>query len=194
MSSVSNSKRRTWLGKLGTTSLEFALHPAGVPGLLLGTIDIARYLYTVQALVGLMGEAGRVAIMDPNLDVATVPQPTNWWPQLRRSLRCLTPTTSICASPRRRVRLAPGPITVSVTVSYPFVTYTPVFGKLTGLSGLNGQITESTKTILTDHPHPPSRALAANASPAIGRYHPPQIGCSHTRSPAIARKRSGAPQ
>jgi Flp pilus assembly protein TadG len=70
MSSVSNSKRRTWLGKLGTTSLEFALVLASFLWLLLGTIDIARYLYTVQALIGLMGEAGRVALMD-----------TTWAPQ-----------------------------------------------------------------------------------------------------------------
>ena len=63
MSSVSNSARRRRV--TGTTSVEFALVLVAFLWLLLGTIDLARYFYTVQALVGLLSEAGRVSLMDP---------------------------------------------------------------------------------------------------------------------------------
>lgn len=64
------------------SSLEFAFILPAFLVLLMGTIDVARYLYTVQALVGLMGEAGRVAIMAGHPDWPQCPnQASNWWPQ-----------------------------------------------------------------------------------------------------------------
>ena len=126
------------------SSLEFAFILPAFLVLLMGTIDVARYLYTVQALVGLMGEAGRVAIMAGHPDWPQCPnQASNWWPQTATIAPLLDANNVyLCITPGGGS--GAGPLTMSVQVSYPFVTYTPFFGKLTGLSGLNGQITELT--------------------------------------------------
>jgi hypothetical protein len=133
MSSVSNSTRRVWLGKPGTTSIEFALVLVWFLWLLLGTIDIARYLYTVQALVGLMGEAGRVALMDPTWG----PQGTNSWSQIATIAPLLdaNQVTLMVYPAQSNV----GVNMVTVSVSYPFTPYTP------GLAALTQTITETTK-------------------------------------------------
>jgi Flp pilus assembly protein TadG len=127
MSSVSNNKRRTWLGKLGTTSLEFAFILPWFLWLLLGTIDIARYLYTVQALIGLMGEAGRLAIMNPIAPPPGTEQIATIAPLLDANQVTLTVTQT-----------SYNLYTVTVQVQYQFVAYTPLLG------GLSGPITEST--------------------------------------------------
>jgi Flp pilus assembly protein TadG len=135
MSSVSNSKRRAWRGKLGTSSLEFAMILPAFLWLLLGTIDVARYLYTVQALIGLMGEAGRVAIMNPNFGQCPGSN-SNWWPQIATIAPLLDANNvNLCVS---EPSAGTGALTVSVSVSYKFVAYTPL------LNALNGPITEST--------------------------------------------------
>ncbi|HTC07806.1 MAG TPA: TadE family protein [Acetobacteraceae bacterium] len=135
MSSVSSSKRRAWLGKPGTSSIELAFILPAFLWLLLGTIDIARYLYTVQALVGLMGEAGRVATMGGNFDWGQCSN--NWWPQIATIAPLLDANNvTLCVTPGGGS--GSGPITMNVQVSYPFTPYTP------GLGALAGPITEAT--------------------------------------------------
>ena len=138
MSSVSSSKRRAWLGRPGTSSIELAFILPAFLWLLLGTIDIARYLYTVQALVGLMGEAGRVAIMDSNFGNGLPPCSNNYWSQIATIAPLLDANNvSLCVTPASWSS-GSGVITVTVSVSYPFTPYTP------GLGALAGPITEAT--------------------------------------------------
>jgi Flp pilus assembly protein TadG len=126
MSYVSNSKRRTRLGKAGTTSIEFALILVWFLWLLLGTIDIARYLYTVQALVGLMGEAGRVALTNPNFG----PCGPNSWTQIATIAPLLDANAvNLCVTPAA-LSAGFGVITVNVQVQYQFTPYTPLLGAL----------------------------------------------------------------
>ncbi len=132
MLSVSNSPWRRWLGRAGSTSIELALVLLSFLWLLLGTIDLARYLFTVQSVVALMSEAGRVSLMDPSW----APRGVNSWSQIATIAPLLDPAqVSLDVS---QGFTGVGPVYVYVTVSYPFTAFAP------GLSGLNGTITEST--------------------------------------------------
>ncbi|MGA3399361.1 MAG: TadE family protein [Acetobacteraceae bacterium] len=132
MSSVSSSARHGWLGSAATTSVEFALVLTAFLWLLLGTIDLARYFLTVQAVVGLLGEAGRVSLMDPNW----APCGNNSWTDIATISPLLDASqVYLCVY---QGESGVGPNTVSLTVSYPFTPYTP------GLGGLAGTITEAT--------------------------------------------------
>jgi hypothetical protein len=119
-------------GDAGTTSVEFAIILLAFLWLLLGTIDLARYFYTVQAVVGLMSEAGRVSLMDPEWG----PCGNNSWTDIATISPLLDSNqVNLCVS---QGLAGVGVNTVKVTVTYPFTPYTP------GLSALAGTITETT--------------------------------------------------
>jgi hypothetical protein len=132
MSFVSNNRRRRLVGNKGTTSIELALVLLLFLWLLVGTIDLARYLFTVQAVVGLMGEAGRVSLMNQLWH----PCGTDSWADIATISPLLDASkVNLCVA---QSGAGVGLNTVTVTVSYPFTPYTP------GLSGLGGTITEKT--------------------------------------------------
>ncbi len=133
MSSASNSPRlRGRLGNAATTSIEFALVLLVFLWMLFGTIDIARYLFITQSLVGLMGEAGRASIFEQFSPTC----PTTW-----ANISTVAPLldasqVTLCI---QQSGTGGGNIWVTVQVSYPFTPYTP------GLSALGGTITEYTQ-------------------------------------------------
>lgn len=132
MSSDSNSNRRRGCSRAGTTSLEFALILTAFLWLVLGTIDIARYFFMVQGVLGVMSEAGRVSLMDPDWG----PCGTDTWDNIGSVAPLLNPAqVYLCVT---QGYVGSGPTTVSVTVTYPFTPFTP------GLSALTGTISEST--------------------------------------------------
>lgn len=132
MSSASNSNRRRGSGGAGTTTLEFALVLLSFLWLVMGTIDIARYFFMVQGVLGVMSEAGRVSLMDPNWG----PCGTDSWDDIASIAPLLNPSqVYLCVT---QGYVGSGPTTVSVTVTYPFTPFTP------GLSALTGTISEST--------------------------------------------------
>jgi len=130
-----SASNRPWCRRgsdAGTTSVEFALILVAFLWLLLGIIDLSRYFYTVQAVVGLLGEAGRVSLMDPDWQ----PCGTASWSDAATIAPLLDASqVYVC------VTQGPGGVgvnTVNVMVTYPFTPFTP------GLSALAGTITETT--------------------------------------------------
>jgi hypothetical protein len=114
---------------VGTTSLEFALILTAFLWLVPGTIDMARYFFTVQ---GVMSEAGRMSLMDSNWGPCGI----DYWGDIASIAPLLDPTrVKLCVS---RGYIGSGPTTMSVTVRYPFTPFTP------GLSALTRTISEST--------------------------------------------------
>jgi hypothetical protein len=124
--------RRRRLGNPAATSLEFALVLSAFLWLFLGTIDVARYVFVVQGLVGLLGEAGRQSLMDPNW----APCGTNSWTNIATISPLLDANNvTLCVYQGLSDN---GVNQATVIVQYQFTPYTP------GLAGLGGPITETT--------------------------------------------------
>jgi Flp pilus assembly protein TadG len=112
--------------------LELALVLVPFVWLMLGTIDIARYIFTLQQVVGLLSEAGRMSLT--SIDWA--PFGTNSWAGISTVAPLLDPTQVTLDVTQGLSGV--GVYYSSVTVQYPFVAYTP------GLAMLSGTITETT--------------------------------------------------
>jgi hypothetical protein len=139
MSFGSNKRGQGRLGRAGATSLELALVLLPFLVLLLGTFDLARYFFTVQAIETLTTDAARYAVVNGN---AAVTKPSTgpygplgidtWASETNVPVPALLDPTqgTICISYAATL-LGFGVNTVQVTVVYPFTAMLP------GLSALN---------------------------------------------------------
>lgn len=135
MSAVGSGKsglaaRFRTLGRRGATSLEFALVGTILLGLLLGTMELGRYLITVQALRTASAEAVRMATLrgSQNLNSGTAACTSLSGNLAGVAARVpflnasgLTATVSDCATQA-------GITSVTVTVQYPFTLQVTLFG------------------------------------------------------------------
>jgi hypothetical protein len=134
MSSVSNKRKKRGRWQSGVTSLELALVMVPFFLMMLGTFDLVRYLYTEQALLTVMSEAGRFAM--------TVPR-NQWqicgigsWAETASLAPLLdAQQVNVCIGSVNTVGIVNQ---VQVTVQYPFTATTPL------LSALDGTLTQTT--------------------------------------------------
>lgn len=75
--SASASPRRRWSGldRRGTTSLEFALVGSLLMSLLLGSIEVSRYMFTLESMRVVVSEAVRLATLQGsrNMNAGSAP-------------------------------------------------------------------------------------------------------------------------
>jgi Flp pilus assembly protein TadG len=122
----------------GAVAVEFAMVGFTFFVLLLGAVDVARYQITVQSLHDISAEAARVALVYAGQTAATnsqngtstsplmsgaalkaaVTSPTNLTPFLAPASLTVTSASSLSAG---------GVPTVTVTASYPFAFFAPLF-------------------------------------------------------------------
>jgi len=120
MSSVSNRHRP---GRAGVVSLETALVLVPFFWLLLATIDLARYFFTVESMLEALNQAGRIAIIG-----ATGGDVSSAWnsaPFLNQALGDISATLQPPSLP------GPGSRWV-VSINYTFTALTPGLGALSG--------------------------------------------------------------
>lgn len=139
MSFGSNKVRRRQRNA-GTASLELALVLIGFLMLLLGTIDIARYLFTMQTVSFLADRAARAAVVNSSFALGSVGEscPTVSGSTLPFTAPPFDPATTMCVLQNETASQSGGYV-VTVTVSAPFTSVTPGLSALTGTS----QITET---------------------------------------------------
>lgn len=121
-----------WLrgGRQGATSLEFALIGVPLMTMLLGTIDLSRYLITLDSVRTVAAEAARTATLRGNQNMnAGNPACTN----LAGALGVEQARTPFLTSSALTVMMAgcgtaAGVTTVTITVTYPFAFTLPYFG------------------------------------------------------------------
>lgn len=125
---AAGNRRR--LGTRGATSLEFGLVGSLLMMLVLGSLELGRYLFTLELVRSVAAEAVRMATLRGSRNLIAGDAPcTNLsgsltgagalTPSLQASL--LNVTMADCAT-------ASGVTTLSVTVQYPFVFAVPLFG------------------------------------------------------------------
>ena len=136
-SSVPARRRRRRAAKRGATSLEFALAGTALMALLFGTIEIGRYLFTLEALRTTAAEAARVVTLRGSANMNAGRPPCEGLDQ-----------GELTGVPIRAPFLNPGTLsirmsscstdsgitTVEVTVSHPFSFAVSYFGA--GISSL----------------------------------------------------------
>jgi Flp pilus assembly protein TadG len=138
MSSDFNRRRsRSGRGNSGVASLELALVLVVFMVLLVGTFDLARYFYTVEAMTTLLADAGRYSMIRGSTAITKGgPIPIDSWisdPLVTVGIPPLLDPAqgTICIAYTESGTLAVGVNTLQVTVIYPFTAMTP------GLSALS---------------------------------------------------------
>jgi TadE-like protein len=129
------------LGTAGTTSLEMAAVMVAFLTLLLGAMDLGRYLFTVQSIQALVGQAERAGVVGNLLLgsgsscplVSSIPTSTlGFTPP-----PFLDPGATLCVTNNGNVSAI---VTVTVTVTSPFTSFTPGLGSLTGTLTQSAQV------------------------------------------------------
>lgn len=120
------------LDQRGLASLEFAVVASVFFMLMLGSVEVGRYLTTVQSLRNLTGEAARAALVAYNggtpWSAATVKGLVPFLDSSKVSLT-VTPAPPACSSHL-----------ITATASYPFTSIVPYF------SSVNGSLTTAAFT------------------------------------------------
>lgn len=126
------------LGRAGTSSLEFAIILLAFLILLLGTTDVARYLFTLQSMQTLANQAARygslptnsTSYLSPSCPVDLTALPFTPPPFLDSSAQLCVAIGNDATS---------GASTVTATVTSSFTAFTPGFSALTttGVSTLS---------------------------------------------------------
>ena len=150
MSSVSNSVRRRRFGCAGTTSLELALVMLPFLWLMMGTIDIGRYLFTVQSMTTVMTDAHRSVMLAYAAGGGNaVPEGCfnfSSWSSTAHQYANTTDGPPPLLDPAQGTVIVTaitkiigwGTQQMQVTVRYPFVPITPWLNLLTGALVANG--------------------------------------------------------
>jgi Flp pilus assembly protein TadG len=148
---------RHWLGRRGSTTLEFALVSLAFLMLLLGTFEVGRYYFTSEAVRTVTAEAARKAMMDfrssapsscpaSNSVKTYVTSTSARTPFLGSSQLSLTVTCGTTAS---------GASSITVNVSYPFssaVSWLAVTTNITDTAYMVIEARTSAITPPTAHP------------------------------------------
>jgi Flp pilus assembly protein TadG len=134
MSHVCNKPARLRLGRAGATTLEFAVVALVFLTVLIGCMDLGRYYLIEHSLRTLVAETARVAQTDATLN-GSVPTTSSFAliapfgakAQLNVSQNSVPPPN-----------ITPSSIQITVTGTYPFTAWSPIW------SSLNGTISEQT--------------------------------------------------
>jgi len=128
MSFVFNSGRGRWFGSKGVTSLEFAVVLVPFLWMTFAIFDIGRYLFTIQAMVTVMTEAERLAVVNPSSAILICGP----WANTATITPLLDSSqTNVCITSINSPNTGGGSVSqFQVTVTYPFNTVTPGLGAL----------------------------------------------------------------
>lgn len=133
------SKPLRRLGNSGVTSLEFAIIAATFMALVIGCMDLGRYYIIEHSLRAFTSEAARAALADSSLSASggTMSSQTSL-----SSLTAIVPfldPSLLTLSISQNSFTTSSPITITVTATYQFTAFSPIWAALTGT------ITDSTQ-------------------------------------------------
>lgn len=112
--------RRRWLGNRGAVALEFAMVGSAYLVLLVCTIEVGRYAFTRVSVTAAVGEAKRVAVIDPTMVGCVLPKAS-----IASRISFLhQPDLTLCITRST----AAGITTATISVSYPFHFIVPLLG------------------------------------------------------------------
>jgi Flp pilus assembly protein TadG len=130
--SASARPRRRWSGldRRGTTSLEFALVGSLLMSLLLGSIEVSRYMFTLESMRVVVSEAVRLATLQGsrNMNAGSAPCTNLSGPLDGAGAQTAFLDATLLTVVMSGCSTQAGITTVAVTVSYEFTFTVPLFG------------------------------------------------------------------
>ena len=139
MSSASNRRPRP-LGSNGVTSLEFAIIAMTFMTLVIGCMDLGRYYIIEHSLRAFTSEAARAALVNPLLSASGLMNSQTGISSLTNIVPFLDPSL-LTLSIAQNSFTTSSPITITVTATYQFTAFSPIWAALTGTITDTTQIT-----------------------------------------------------
>ncbi|MCX7384616.1 MAG: pilus assembly protein [Alphaproteobacteria bacterium] len=130
MSSASNRRPRR-LGNSGVTSLEFAIIAVTFMTLVIGCMDLGRYYIIEHSLRAFTSEAARAALVDNSLSANGIVSGQTGVASLTNIVPFLDPSLLTLSITQNRFPSST-PITITVTATYQFTAFSPIWAALTG--------------------------------------------------------------
>lgn len=128
--SASPRRHRPGLGKRGTTSLEFALVGSLLMSLLLGSIEVSRYMFTLESMRVVVSEAVRLVTLQGsrNMNAGSAPCTNLSGPLDGAGAQTAFLNVALLTVAMSGCSTQAGITTVAVTVNYEFTFTVPLFG------------------------------------------------------------------
>ena len=140
MSSACNNRTRR-LRNAGVTSLEFGIVAATFMVLVIGCMDLGRYYIIEHSLRAFTSEAARAALANASLSASGAAMNTQASLSSLTSIVPFLDPSQLTLSITQNSYSTTTPITITVTATYQFTAFSPVWAALTGTITDSAQVT-----------------------------------------------------